>query len=151
MVQGLISLIGKDSFYVIPIKRGSIHETKIQVNSETDYRKVVAHFETLKKNFYTYQLKGSKGLQIVIKGIDSCIEPVEIKESLEEKGFKVKNVINIRNREKIPQPLFRVELEPGDMKLKKKMKLTLFIILNFCCIAKLQLKSHTSDQAQYSV
>ena len=36
LVQGLISLIGKNSFYVIPIKRGSIHETKIQVNSETD-------------------------------------------------------------------------------------------------------------------
>ena len=126
LVRNLISLIGENSFYVTPIRRGTIHETKIQVNSENDYRKVVTDFETHKKSFYTYQLKGSKGLQIVIKGVDSSVEPAEIKKSLEDKGFKIKNVINIRNREKIPQPLFRVELEPGDMKLKK-MKLTLFI------------------------
>lgn len=42
-----------------------------------------------------------------------------MKEALENDGFKVKTVINIINREKLPQPLFRVELEPGDIKLKK--------------------------------
>ena len=119
LIQHLISLIGENHFYVIPIKRGNINETKIQVSQENDYRKVVSDFEASKKNFYTYQLKCSKGLQVVIKGIDSNVDPIEIKQSLEDKGYKIKNVMNIRNRNKIPQPLFRVELEPGDIKLKK--------------------------------
>ena len=76
-VRDLISLIGDNSFYVIPIKRGNINETKIQVNHENNYRKIVSYFEIHKKNFYTYQLKISKGLQIVIKGIDSNVEPIE--------------------------------------------------------------------------
>ncbi|XP_065356244.1 uncharacterized protein LOC135950641 [Calliphora vicina] len=61
----------------------------------------------------------SKGLQIVIKGIDSCVDPEDIKAALEHNKFKIKNVVNIRNHEKIPQPMFRVELEPGDVNLKK--------------------------------
>lgn len=119
LIKILISLIGEEAFYVTSIKRGNINETKIQVNNENDYRKTVSEFEKRKKNFYTYQLKSAKGLQVVIKGIDSCVDPEELKCSLENKGFKVKTVSNIRNRERAPQPLFRVELMPGDIKLKK--------------------------------
>ena len=39
------------------------------------------------KKFYTYQLKSSKGLQIVIKSIDASLEQKQIKESLEELGY----------------------------------------------------------------
>lgn len=119
LVKSLIELTGENSFYVVPIKRGKIYETKIQVLHEDNFRKVVSALEKKGKNFYTYQLKSSKGLQIVIKGIDSCVDPLELKSELEDKGFKIKVVVNIRNRENIPQPLFRVELEPGDIKLKK--------------------------------
>ncbi|GBP00063.1 hypothetical protein EVAR_91210_1 [Eumeta japonica] len=34
LVKKLISAIGEGTFYVIPIKRGNIDETKIQVNTE---------------------------------------------------------------------------------------------------------------------
>ena len=71
------------------------------------------------KDFYTYQLKSAKGLQVLIKGIDSCVDTEEVKCALQNNGYKIKNVLNIRNRERIPQPLFRVEFEPSDIKLKK--------------------------------
>lgn len=119
LVKSLVGLAGENSFYVIPIRRGKINETKIQILDEKNFRKVVSAFENQKKSFYTYQLKSSKGLQVVLKGIDSCVDPLELKSELEHKGFKVKVVVNIQNREHIPQPLFRVELEPGDLQLKK--------------------------------
>lgn len=118
-MKSLVQLLGENTFYVIPIKRGAIVETKIQVQCESNFRKLVSFLETEKKNFYTYQLKSGKGLQIVIKGIDSYVDPLEVKSALEFNGFKVKSVVNIRNRNKLPQPLFRVELEPGDIKLKR--------------------------------
>lgn len=119
LVKNLISLIGENAFYVTPIKRGDINETKIQVNQEINYRKIVSALETQNKSFYTYQLKSAKGLLIVIKGIDSCVDAEEVKKGLENAGYKVRNAINIKNREKVPQPMFRVELEPGDIRLKK--------------------------------
>ncbi|GBP05951.1 RNA-directed DNA polymerase from mobile element jockey [Eumeta japonica] len=75
LVKKLISAIGEGTFYVIPIKRGNIDETKIQVNTETDYRKITAELDKDKKDYYTYQLKSAKGMQIVLKGIDSCVDP----------------------------------------------------------------------------
>lgn len=119
LVKSLISLIGENEFYVTPIKRGKIFETKIQVMHEKNYRKIVSEFESQNKSFYTYQLKSAKGLLVVVKGVDSSVDPEEVKSGLEASGFKVKNVTNIKNRERVPQPIFRVELQPGDTKLKK--------------------------------
>ena len=67
---------------------------------------------------YTYQLKSSKGLQVVIKGIDASVEPREIKEALEKLGNSTKNVTNIFNKNKVPQAMFRIELKPNTRKLK---------------------------------
>jgi len=53
-----------------------------------------------------YQLKSSKCWQLVL-------------EALKEKGFLAKNVINIINRNKKPQPLFKFELEPKSRAFKK--------------------------------
>lgn len=119
LIKLITTLIGENSFYVASVKRGTIFETKIQVNTEDNFRKLISEFEKVKKNFYTYQLKSGKGLQVVLKGIDPSVEPEEIKCSLQHNGFKIKSVVNIRNRERVPQPIFRVELEPNDIKLKK--------------------------------
>ena len=56
---------------------------------------------------------------MVLKGIESSVETNEIKEALEELGFRTKSVVNIFNRDKVPQPMFRIELEPDNNKLKK--------------------------------
>lgn len=83
------------------------------------YCKVVEFLEKNNKHFYTYQLKSAKGLKVIIKGIDHQVDPNEIKADLEEKGFGVKNVINVRNRFKVPQPMFKIELTPDASKIPK--------------------------------
>jgi len=118
-VANLTSIVGNGNFYVMPLTRGNIHETKIQVKSESHYRIVVKDLEENNKNFYTYQLKSSKGISAVIKGIDSEVDPDEIKNALGELGFHAKAVINIVNKNKVPQPMFKVDLMPGLQNLKK--------------------------------
>jgi len=59
------------------------------------------------------------GLQVVLKGIEPDVTAKEVIDALKEKGFSAKNVSNIINRKKDPQPLFKVELEPDSRVLKK--------------------------------
>ena len=117
LVSNISSIIG-DNFYIVPIRKGNISETKIEISSENHYRTVTAFLDKSNKNYYTYQLKSSKGLAVVIKGIEADVDTTEIKEALEESGFLVKSVFNLRNRDKVPQPMFKVELEPDCRKLK---------------------------------
>lgn len=119
LVNKIIELIGKDNFHIIPLIRGNIHETKVQIKTEENYRVLSKYLNDSKRNFYTYQLKSSKGLQVVLKGIESDVTPAEIIQALKEKGFTAKTVINILNRNRKPQPLFRVELEPETKPLNK--------------------------------
>lgn len=107
-----------NEFYVTQIKRGRIEETKIQTKSVNEYRNVVSYFEKNKRNFYTYQMKAMRAFSVVIKGIDASVKCDDIKDELEEKGFKVRTVINIKNKLKVPQPMFRIELEPEKTKGK---------------------------------
>ena len=100
------------------IKCGIIFETKLQVNNEDNIRKLISEFEKVKKNVYTYQFKSGKRLQVVLKGIDTSVEPENIKYSLQHNVFKIKSVVNIRNRERMPKPIFRIAPEPNVMKLK---------------------------------
>jgi len=56
---------------------------------------------------------------VVLKGVEPDVTAKEVIHAFKEKGFSVKNVSNIINRKKEPQPLFRVELEPDSRVLKK--------------------------------
>ena len=118
-VSNLTRLVGNGNFFVVPLTRGNLHETKIQVNTEAKYRDVVKDLEANGKKFYTYQLKSSKGISAVIKGIEPDVDPEEIKEALGDSGFHVKAVINIVNRNKVPQPMFKVDLLANTQILKK--------------------------------
>jgi len=69
--------------------------------------------------YYTNQLKTGKGLQVVIKGIESSVTSSEIIAALKKKNFNAKTVINILNRNKEPRPLFKVELQPSSQKNNK--------------------------------
>lgn len=62
----------------------------MQVKTEVNFRALTKYLNDAKKNFYTYQLKSSKGLQIVIKGLKPEINPEEISGALIELGFKPK-------------------------------------------------------------
>lgn len=118
LVKVLTKLIGCNNFHIVPIRKGNIEETKIQIYTEKNYRTVSKHFIDMKKNFYTYQLKSCRGLAVVVKGIDSDVPPNEVKEALEARGFNVRSVSNILNRGKVPQPMFKVDLFPDALRLK---------------------------------
>lgn len=120
LVKKLSQLVGKENFYVVSLRKGNVSETKIQTFTEKNYRIIVDCFDSEKRNYYTYQLKSAKGLLVVIKGIDSSVPADEIKEALESEGYEVKSVHNIINKNKVPQPIFRVEISYNSSRLKKK-------------------------------
>lgn len=115
----LAKKIGTNMFHIVPLLRGKIHETKVQTYSEKSFREVTSFFDSSGKNYYTYQLKSSKGLTVVVKGIESDVDSNDVKSALVGQGFSIRSVTNIFNRNKVPQPMFRVELEPEARKLKK--------------------------------
>lgn len=119
LVNKLVALIGENNFHVIPLTKGNISETKIQTQTESSHRDVTKYLDDAKKSYYTYQLKSAKGLQVVIKGIESTVKTDEIIAALKTKNFNAKSVINIMNKNKEPQPLFKVELEPEGIALKR--------------------------------
>lgn len=115
-----IEFITEGEFYISGIKRGNIKETKIQPLNTDAYRALIKHFDQVGKHYYTYQLKSQKGLVVMLKGIESFVDANDIQAALAEKGFQCKSITNIINREKEPQPLFRLELEPDNQKVKGK-------------------------------
>lgn len=119
LVNKLVAIIGENKFHVIPLTKGNIQETKVQTQDESSHRSVTKYLDEAGKSYYTYQLKSAKGLQVVIKGIESSVTSSEIIAALKEKNFNAKTVINILNRNKEPQPLFKVELEPSSQKNNK--------------------------------
>lgn len=118
-VNNVIKLIGDANFHIIPLVRGNIHETKVQTKSEQHFRALTKYLDEGEKSYYTYQLKSSKGLQVVLKGIEPDVTPDEIKLALQDKGFTAKSVFNILNKNRQPQPLFKVELAP-EAKMPKR-------------------------------
>lgn len=110
LVNQISTLIGTNNFHVISVRSGNIQETKVQVYTEKSYRNIINFFDENKKSYYTYQLKSAKGLSVVLKGIESSVPTTEIKEALESVGYEVKSIQNVVNKNKIPQPLFRVEI-----------------------------------------
>ena len=122
IVKSLIKLVANNNFHIVPLRKGDVHETKIVCYTEDYYRKIAKYLSEKNQNFYTYQLTINKGLQVVIKGIDADEEPKEIKDDLEEYGYTTKNVTNIFNKTKVPQPMLRVDLVPITSKLKQVKK-----------------------------
>ena len=119
LIKHITDQIGDKTFHIVPIRKGEISETKICVYDEPNFKKITSDLEQNKKSFYTYQLKSRKGITVVIKGIEPNVDTTEILEALEFQGFSVKSVFNILNKDKIVQPLYRVELEPDNKKLKR--------------------------------
>ncbi|XP_065356152.1 uncharacterized protein LOC135950544 [Calliphora vicina] len=84
LVKTFVELIGKNNFHIVPIRNtafsywNNMQETKIVVYTEDFYRKISQYLNDNKRNFYTYQLKSSKGLTVVIKGIESSVETNDI-------------------------------------------------------------------------
>lgn len=78
--------------------RLNIKEIKCQPQTEDNFHIIEKYLRYANINFNTYQLKSSKGLQVVLKAIKSSFPTQEIADALAEKGFAVKSVVNIPKR-----------------------------------------------------
>ncbi|XP_039968629.1 uncharacterized protein LOC120780417 [Bactrocera tryoni] len=92
LVSKMSNIIGTNNFHIVPLKKGNIDETKIQTYTEKSIMEIVKFLSNNNKNYYSYQLKSSKGLVVVIKGIESSVDSNDVREALEEGGFSIKSV-----------------------------------------------------------
>lgn len=91
------------------------NEIKLMTNSTSCYRKVINFLSKDNAEFHTYQLKQDRAYRIVIRNIHPSTSVDDIKLAIEEMGYKVRNIINIRHRAtKNPLPLHFVDLEPSE-------------------------------------
>jgi hypothetical protein len=87
---------------------------KINTSSPDTYRTLVRHLNQEKIVHHTYQMRQDRAYRVVIRNLHYSVPVEDIKEELQSKGHKVRNIMNIRHRvSKEPLPLFYVDLEPN--------------------------------------
>ncbi|CAH1958574.1 unnamed protein product [Acanthoscelides obtectus] len=83
---------------------------KVFTNTPADYRQLVALLESIKRPFFTYQLKEDRMDQRVIRGLPSEMSVNDIKEDLVSQGIADAEVQQMTSRTtKKPLPLFLVK------------------------------------------
>lgn len=110
MVQKLTDITEAETYHTRATANNTV---KVNPHSPETYRKLVRYLREENIIHHTYQLKQERAYRIVIRDLHHSIPPDEIKNELESKGHKVRNIINVRHRtSKEPLPLFFVDLEP---------------------------------------
>lgn len=116
LCQLILRHIAKDRFNTKTItnKNSKNIDVKISLNEPDDYRKLNRVFKEQNIRFHTYQLKADKAYRVVLRNLHPTTDIQSIKEDLEAKNFRVRNIINARHpATKTPLPLFFVDLEPS--------------------------------------
>jgi len=109
LINAVADLIGQYSF---TCKSTTTH-LKIQPDTPDNYRTLIHFLKDEKAEYHTFQSQSDKSLRSVIKKIHHTTEPTEITSALEEIGFTVTQVTNIKHQKtKIALPLFFVDLAP---------------------------------------
>jgi len=90
-----------------------MNSLKIQTADPNAYRPLIQFLKTKKAEYHTNQLKEDKPLRVVIRNLHPTTLLTLIKEELEVRFFKVRQVTNeLHKINKNPLPLFFVNLEP---------------------------------------
>lgn len=108
-LRELLNEIAPEKYYfkILPT-----NEVKIQPSSADVYSLITKALAEKKTEFHTYKLKQERSFNVVLKGMHHSIPTAEIKEAIEQLGFEVVNITNIRQRTtKNPLPLFFVGLK----------------------------------------
>nr|XP_012139058.1 PREDICTED: RNA-directed DNA polymerase from mobile element jockey-like [Megachile rotundata] len=112
MIESIKTILSDEEFVCKTISTNSV---KINTNTPDAYRKIIHFLKLNEVAFHIYQPKGERAYRVVIKNLHHTVSTVGIKQKLEKKGFKVRNVTNIRSwKTKEPLPLFFVDQEPND-------------------------------------
>lgn len=112
MLNTLAAVAEEDKFFT-----KCLAENVVKINAKTPetYRSLVKYMKERNIVYHTYQMKEEKPYRVVLKHLHSATPINDIKEELENVGFEVRNIINIRQRStKIPLPMFFVDLEPAE-------------------------------------
>lgn len=88
---------------------------KVNVRTTDNFRKLIKHMKDANIIHHTYQLKEERAYRVVIRHLHQSTPIEEIQDELESKGFKVRNIVNVKHRStKESLPLFFVDLEPAE-------------------------------------
>lgn len=86
------------------------NKVKIMPATPTAYRSLVKLLRENKASFHTYQLPADRPYRVVIRGLHPSIGADVVKRELLDIGFEVCAVSNVLARDKVPLPLFYIDL-----------------------------------------
>ncbi|CAH1105915.1 unnamed protein product [Psylliodes chrysocephalus] len=114
MIANLTAATAAETYYTKTLSNNTV---KINPTNPDTYRKLIHHLRNENIVHHTYQPKEERAYKIVIRGLQHSIPTEDISNEPNNKGFKVRNIINVRHRvRKEPLPLFSVDIEPDENK-----------------------------------
>lgn len=112
MAKCISNIVNKNDYICKALANSTI---KINISSIDAYRKLAKFLKEKNVIHHTYQLKQERAFRVVIRHLHHSVDIEDVKSELLEKGFEVRNMINIRHKiTKEPMPLFFVDLEPNE-------------------------------------
>lgn len=103
-------LIGPNTF---SCKSTSTH-LKVQTDTSDNYRKIIHLLKEINAQYHTYQLQSDKPLRVVIRNLHPSTPESDITTALEELGFTVRNVTNLKHHlTKTSLPMFFIDVDPN--------------------------------------
>lgn len=91
--------------------KGGTAKVIIYPSTPAQYRLFIKYLKTNNAIFYTYQLPEEKPHRVVLRGLHYTTNTESIKQELTTLGYNIRGVVNIISREKIPLPMFYIDLE----------------------------------------
>ena len=101
MITSIESVISKDDYTYKLLNENKVKVCPLSISS---YRTLIHKLTELKVTFHTFQLKQDRAFRVVLKNMHYS---TDIKMSIEEQGFRVRNITNIREfKTKSPLSMF---------------------------------------------
>ena len=105
------SLVGNEEF----LCKTTTKNLKLILKSPNSFRQVIKLLNDKSVEYFTYQAKEDKSYRVVLKNLHPTTPTELITQDLEDLGFSVRNVTNIKkkNENSNPLPLFYIDLNPA--------------------------------------
>lgn len=105
------TLIGDEEF----LCKTTTKNLKLTLKSSQSFRQVIKLLNDNSVEYFTYQAKEEKSYRVVLKNLHHTTPTELITKDLNELGFSVRNITNIKNKNQpnTPLPLFFIDLNPA--------------------------------------
>lgn len=106
-----LNIVAKDGYQT----KTTGDRVTIHTRSKEEYAKIIQVLKDKDTMFHSYPFKDARAFRVVLKNVHHTIDTNAIKTALKDIGHDVRNIHNILNRRnKIPLPMFFVDLEPKE-------------------------------------